>query len=299
MHSATATCTDEKYREVTKTIEQNHAGSVLRTSSWNSKLGCASTCDTSRCMSFSFSSTTKECKTYEEEICYRDDGVESSSLRFYTKVVQLDSLNNCGDVPTVHCSGVYTLTPAGSNVDVFCDMDTVGGPWTIIASRYDGSVDFYKSWNEYKSGFGSLTGEFWLGFENVRLLLAQKMKLRIEMEGWSGPLKYVEYDTFDLSDEASEYTLTIGEYSSPDRLYDALDYHNGRPFSTFDNDNDSGDNCAITAHGAWWYKNCLDSNLFGKYMSKNAYTSMVWLHFYANSTMYVTVKTVRMMLRKK
>ncbi|XP_021350140.1 fibrinogen-like protein A [Mizuhopecten yessoensis] len=250
--------TYNKYREVPKTKEQNHVGSVLSTSSMNTKIRCASTCDNSECISFSYNSVTHECKTYSDEICYRDDGVGSSSLKFYTKIVQFVSLSNCGYVPTAYCSGVYTLTPATGNVvSAYCDMDTAGGPWT-------------------------------------------NMKLRIEMEGWSAPRKHVEYTTFNVSDEATEYTLTIGGYSTPDELFNALNAHNGWPFSTRDNDNDgfSGD-CASSAHGGWWYEACIDCNLFGNYTSNNGYSAMLWKYFYPTDTSYTAIKTLRLMLKEK
>ena len=61
--------------------------------------------------------------------------------------------------------GVYQIAIPNSGLDpfdVWCDFFDDHG-WTVIQKRFDGSVDFYKNWNNYKNGFGDVDGEHWLG----------------------------------------------------------------------------------------------------------------------------------------
>ena len=111
-------------------------------------------------------------------------------------------------------SGVYTINPDGDKpIQVFCDMTTDGGGWTVFQKRLDGSVDFYLKWESYKNGFGDLSGEFWLGNDNLhRLTAADDVMLRVDLEDFEGNITYAEYTNFNVADEADKYQLLIGGY---------------------------------------------------------------------------------------
>jgi len=92
---------------------------------------------------------------------------------------------------------------------------TYGGHgWTVFQRRLNGFVDFYRGWESYKNGFGDLYGEFWLGKDNLRRLIAVgDVNMRVDLEDVDGDIRYAEYTTFKVADEADKNRLLIGGYS--------------------------------------------------------------------------------------
>ena len=102
----------------------------------------------------------------------------------------------------------------------------------MFQRRQDGSVDFYRGWNDYKSGFGQLTAEFWLGNDRIhRLTAARPSTLRVELEDWNGVRVYAKYGKFKVGDEQAKYRLEVGSYSGT--AGDSItSEHNNMAFST-------------------------------------------------------------------
>ena len=160
---------------------------------------------------------------------------------------------------------------------VYCDQNTDGGGWTVFQRRQDGSVDFYRSWDDYREGFGDLGGEFWLGNDNLHMLLAlqDNHELRIDIVDHDDSIIYAKYSRFMVASESQQYKLSVGGYSG--NAGDAMDWHNGMRFSTKDRDNNgwSSGHCAQDRRGAWWYKHSHNANLNGLYSVRD-YTGVRW-----------------------
>ncbi|XP_046861610.1 fibrinogen-like protein A [Xenia sp. Carnegie-2017] len=194
-------------------------------------------------------------------------------------------------------SGVYQIDPDGQgSFNVYCDMTSYGGGWTVFQRRLDGSVDFYRGWNDYKEGFGDLKGEFWLGLNKIyRLTSAKRNKLRVDLGDWSGNKAYAEYDYFAVKNESKKYQLSLGKYSGT--AGDSLSYHKGMAFSTKDSDNDKTRelNCATRFKGAWWYKSCYYSKLNGDYYSGNQSSDkgVIWSHWKGHKSLKFTEMKIK------
>ena len=84
----------------------------------------------------------------------------------------------------------------------------------MFQKRLDGSVDFYRYWDDYKNGFGNLNGEFWLGLDKIyRLTEKKRNRLRVDLEETTGNTAYAEYDMFAVTNETTKYKLSLGRYS--------------------------------------------------------------------------------------
>nr|XP_034328004.1 ryncolin-1 [Crassostrea gigas] len=196
--------------------------------------------------------------------------------------------------------GVYTIYPdMKTRKMVYCDMTTDGGGWTVIQRRMDGSVDFYRSWQTYKAGFGKAQGEYWLGNDDIHLLTTRaKQELRVDLQKSSGDKAYAKYSTFSVGSESQKYKLTVGGYSGTGG--DSLKEQNGMKFSTKDQDNDTWkDNCAVSVKGGgWWFGACLNCDLNGLYRPS---ASGTWLcvSWYKFGNEHRGLKTASMMIRSK
>ena len=110
---------------------------------------------------------------------------------------------------------MYKINPDGlGEFEVFCDQKTAGGGWTVFQKRRDGSVDFFRGWNDYKNGFGNLNGEFWLGLDKIhRLTVSGGYKLRVDLEDHNGNTAFANYSSFSVTSERAKYQLSLGSYS--------------------------------------------------------------------------------------
>ncbi|XP_061402660.1 angiopoietin-2-like [Musca vetustissima] len=181
------------------------------------------------------------------------------------------------------------------------NLDTLRN-WTTIARRMDGSVDFYRGWNEYKVGFGNPPHiEFFIGLDRLHELTTAvpNIELKVILRDWEGEERYALYDGFQIGNEAEKYELKVlGKYSGT--AGDSLAYHKGMKFTTFDEDNDNANsNCAKVWKGAWWFGNCSYSRLFGPYRKGENINSdgIAWFHW--KNTYQYSFKYVEMLIRAK
>ena len=154
--------------------------------------------------------------------------------------------------------------------------------WTLIQRRLDGSEDFYRTWEEYKQGFGELSGEFWIGNEVLHQLTNQDYyRLKIDMWEWPRVVSpqsqepvsryyFAESSYFFIDNETFRYEMHVpNDYFAYTGFGGSgLRIHAG-PFLTKDVESlpeGMRENCAEKFHCGWWFTTCVrNANFNGRY----------------------------------
>ncbi|CAH6786217.1 microfibril-associated glycoprotein 4 isoform X1 [Phodopus roborovskii] len=253
----------------------------------------------------------------------RGDALEKSCLQ---QPLDCDDIYAQG----YQADGVYLIYPSGPSVPVpvFCDMTTEGGKWTVFQKRFNGSVSFFRGWNDYKLGFGRADGEYWLGkvgpqgrdcpsakflltscyrslgLQNLHLLtLKQKYELRVDLEDFENNTAYAKYVDFSISPNAVSaeedgYTLYVAGFEDGG-AGDSLSYHSGQKFSTFDRDQDLFvQNCAALSSGAFWFRSCHFANLNGFYLGGSHLSYANGINWAQWKGFYYSLKRTEMKIRR-
>nr|XP_034321773.1 microfibril-associated glycoprotein 4-like [Crassostrea gigas] len=229
--------------------------------------------------------TAKETEFYYQNVYERENFLENQENSWKKK------LDLCRETLPFDCkelymngirkSGVYTIYPWEKTdpdyrpIKVYCDMESEGGGWTAIQRRVNGEETFTRNWTEYKLGFGTPYGDYWIGNEAIhQLTTGRNSSLYVTitpMDG--GVVSFKMYHQFYVFGEDQNYTLQVanpGSGSLDDRLVwnDADFKTTGMQFSTFDVDNDKYiHNCAAAHLGGWWFNRCHSAFLNGLWHS--------------------------------
>ncbi|XP_028819852.1 angiopoietin-2b isoform X2 [Denticeps clupeoides] len=197
-------------------------------------------------------------------------------------------------------SGVYNLRLPNmpNSIKVFCDMTSHGGGWTVLQHRQNGSLDFHRSWTEYKQGFGDPAGEHWMGNDFIHTLTkAKDFSLLVLLQDSEGNKAHSHYEHFHIEGEEKNYSLHAHRFSGTAGKTSSLT-RSGTMFSTKDHDNDfCSCKCAQMASGGWWFEACGASNLNGIYYSghsKVPYNGIKWYYWKGPN---VRVSMTTMMVR--
>ena len=219
---------------------------------------------------------------------------------------------DCSELPVWSTTGIYYISPgigrSQPSVRVFCDMETDGGKWTVFQRRDDTKPrqDFNLGWDNYKQGFGELTGEFWWGLNYLWQMTSvqdRRYQLRIDLGYSDGSKGYVVYQGFRISPEEDGFRLSISNYTGD--AGDSLRVSVDSMFTTTDRDQDDwhDGNCADRHKGGWWYGGSsfycsVNSNLNGGYTKERASgrIGIMWWTWNSTDFMKKTEMKIRPMI---
>ena len=179
-------------------------------------------------------------------------------------------------------NGIYWVKPtsSASAFRVYCDMTTEGGGWTLVWSNLRGGrgksvteIQWFTAINTtplYRSDPGTNL-EMFAVYTGLRhwMALAFNGLLRYDWSNdYNNPISERYICPFSL-DPANNYTIAFTTGSCTQAIGtvvpDLVAFHNNRPFSTYDRDNDTNTgNCSLDfSLTPWRYTNCWRGSING------------------------------------
>ncbi|ALC39862.1 maker547 [Drosophila busckii] len=163
--------------------------------------------------------------------------------------------------------------PGTESFQVLCAAKIAGEGWTVILNKRQHTGSFYRTWYEYRNGFGDLQDDFFIGLQRLHLMTKfQPHELYVEIKDFWNTTSYASYSNFSIGNETEAYKLlTLGAFTGG-KDYFKTQLH--MKFSTLNRDNDNDvRNCATIFQFGWWYNTCR----VGRDSVANIFTNFVQL----------------------
>ena len=129
----------------------------------------------------------------------------------------------------------------------------------IMSNYYRGVVQFNRTWADYVNGFTSYPNQMFIGLEKLYELNNNGYtSFKLYIQAHDGEYEFV-YKNFHLTPESNnfQYTLELDSFttlSGVERVVgDCFINNQNTPFSTSDQMNVAGDNCAEQGMSGWWF----------------------------------------------
>ncbi|KAK6169494.1 hypothetical protein SNE40_020538 [Patella caerulea] len=227
-----------------------------------SDLSCKTYLDGTDCILFDNSG---QCSCYRKKIgCYK--GVCTCPIGYY------DCREGFYRNITLDYTKQVYIQPGSVPFEIVCNPGSGGNMIIMRRDSYCLHEDFNRTMDEYKTGFGNVSRNMWIGLERMYEILS------LPSSGFKLVLSAVKLDRskcrtlftgFQLGNVSTGYSFGYSnvEYNTN---FNRCGNPFGQPFknifSTYDHDNTGSNRCATIFGGGWWFDtslNCTNGFLTG------------------------------------